>query len=116
MIVIRIDLGAEVDGPGPKAGKRHGIFEYSCVRYPLVRGHSRQPLLDACRQLKSLYAPTAQLAGLFREGRDTPDLTCSLDAGAGTTVSEPDSGDTRFVKYRAFDLGRLNRAKACEAA
>ena len=34
--IIRIDLGAEVDGPGPKAGKRHGIFEYSCVRYPFA--------------------------------------------------------------------------------
>ena len=32
--VIRIDLGAEVDGDAPRAGKRHGIFEYSCVRYP----------------------------------------------------------------------------------
>jgi hypothetical protein len=36
--------------------------------------------------------------------------------GAATTVSEPDNGDIRFVKYRAFDAGRLNRAKACEAA
>jgi hypothetical protein len=24
--MIRIDLGAEIDGPGPRAGKRHGIF------------------------------------------------------------------------------------------
>ncbi len=109
--VIRIGLGAEVDGEGPRAGKRHGIFEYSCARYPLVRGHSRQPLLDACRQLKSLYAPTAQLAGLFREGRDTPDLMCSLDVGAATTVSEPDNGEIRFAKYRAFDPARLNRAR-----
>jgi hypothetical protein len=46
--------------------------------------------LDACRQLKSLYAPTAQLAGLFRKGRDNPDLTSSLDVGAATTVSEPE--------------------------
>ena len=112
--VLRIDLGAEVDGDGPRAGKRHGIFEYSCVRYPLVRGYSHQPLLAACRQLKSLYAPTAQLAGLFREGRDTRDLFCALDVGAATTVSEPDSGDIRFVKYRAFDPARLT--KACEAA
>lgn len=107
--MIRIDLGAEVNGLGPKAGKRHGIFEYSCARYPLVRGYSRQPLLDACRQLKSLYAPTARLAGLFREGRDTPDLTCSFDVGAASTVSEPDAGEIRFVKYRTFDPGRLNR-------
>ena len=114
--VIRIDLGEEVDGDGPRAGRRHGIFEYSCVQYPLVRGYSRQPLLDACRQLKSLYAPTAQFAGLFREGRDTPDLTCSLDVGAATTVSEPDSGDIRFAKYRAFDSARLNRVKAWQAA
>ena len=48
--------------------------------------------------------------------KDTPDLACSLEVGAATTVSEPDSGDIRFVKYRAFDPVRLNRVKACEAA
>src|SRR6267142_840281 len=60
-----------------------------------VRGYSRQPLLDACRKLKALYAPTAQLVGLFRGGR--LDLCCDLEVGAATTVSEPDNGDIRFV-------------------
>ena len=66
---IRIDLGAEISGPGPGAGRRHGIFEYSCVRYPRVRGYSRQPLLDACRKLKALCGLTGERVGLFRKGR-----------------------------------------------
>jgi hypothetical protein len=95
--MIQIILGEEVDGP--KRDKRgHGVFEYHAPRYPQVRGFSHQPLLDACRQLKSLYGVTAQAAGLFREGRDTPDIWCSVDVGAATTVSEP--GTIRFAKYR----------------
>jgi hypothetical protein len=99
--MIRIIRGEEVDGP--RRDKRgHGIFEYHADGYPQVCGFSHQPLLDACRQLKSLYGVTAQAAGLFREGRDTPDLTCSVDVGAATTVSEPDNGSIRFAKYKAF--------------
>jgi hypothetical protein len=100
--MIRIELGAEVNGPGPKAKRRQGVFEYSCLRYPLVRGYSRQPLLDACRQLKSLYALTEQRVGLFRDGSDVADITCPLEVGAATTVSEPDRGIIRFAKYREF--------------
>lgn len=64
--MIRIELGAEIDGPKPTDGKRHGIFEYQAAGYPLVRGYSRQPLLDACRQLKSLYGLTETLVGSTR--------------------------------------------------
>jgi hypothetical protein len=86
--MIRVIRGREVDGPeGEKDGKRrHGVFEYHALRYSLVCGYSRQPLLDACRQLKSLYGLTGGRVGLFREGRDTPDLSCSLEVGAATTV------------------------------
>jgi hypothetical protein len=99
--MIRIIRGEEVDGP--KRDKRgHGVFEYHAPRYPEVCGFSHQPLLDACRQLKALHGVTAQAAGLFREGCDTPDLTCSVDVGAATTLREPDDGAIRFAKYRAF--------------
>ena len=62
--MIKIVKGAEVDGPsGEAGGKRHGVFAYHAdpEPYPLVCGFSRQPLLDACRQLKSLYGVTGTL-------------------------------------------------------
>ena len=110
--MIRIELGAEIDGAGLQAGRGHGKFAYSCVRYPLVCGYSRQPLLDSCRQLKSLYAPTAELVGLFREGRSTPDLTCGLDVGAATTVSEPDDRPIHFTKFREFDSAAFHASES----
>lgn len=92
--MIRIERGDD-------AGR--GMYPYRCEQYPLVYGKSRQPLLDACRQIKSLYDVPTQAVGLFREGReDIPDLTCSLEIGAATTVSEPDKGVLKFVKYVPF--------------
>lgn len=35
---------------------------------------------------------------------------CLLGVGAATTVSEPDSCDNLFAKYRAFGPARLTRA------
>jgi len=87
--MIRIDRGPEVDGPLPTSGKRHGVFRYSCAAYGSVEGFSRQPLLDACRQLKSLYGLNTERAELFREGRDTPDLTCSVEVGASDRCCRP---------------------------
>jgi hypothetical protein len=107
--IVRIELGAEIDGPnGPS---NHGTWQYSCARYPQISGHSQQPLLDACRQFKRLYGCTSQQqtaiggvrVGLFREGRTTPDLFCVLDDGAAVTVSEPSRGAIGFRKFKAFD-------------
>jgi hypothetical protein len=104
--MIKIILGAEVDGPkGEAGGKRHGVFAYRADHYPLVCGFSRQPLLDACHQLKSLYGPHGERVGLFREGRDTPDISCSVEVGAATTVKEPSNGGIRFGKY--VDLSKV---------
>ena len=101
--MIEIIKGAEVDGSKGEAGPhRHGVFAFHAPRYPLVCGFSRQPLLDACRQLKSLYG---EIAGLFREGRDTPDISCSVEVGAATTVQEPSNGVIRFGKY--VDLSKV---------
>jgi hypothetical protein len=68
--LIRIIRGAEVDGPNGAAGpRRHGVWEYHAPLYALVCGYSRQPLLDACRQLKSLYGLTGWLWGYSAMGR-----------------------------------------------
>jgi hypothetical protein len=61
-------------------------------------------LLDACRQLKSIYGVTAKRVGIFREGRDTPDISCSIEVGASTTVSDCARG-LRFAKY--VDLSKV---------
>jgi hypothetical protein len=67
-----------------------------------LRGRSDQPLLDACRAIKALGGATSDLVGLFREGRDNPDMTCSIEVGAGLTVEENNRLGPRFVKYRSF--------------
>ena len=55
--MIRVERGAEMSP---------GVFAYTVPSLGLS-GRSRQPLLDACRQIKSLLGPTGPLAGLFRE-------------------------------------------------
>ena len=99
-IVIRIDLGNEI---------KPGIFEY---RIPSLRveGRSRQPLLDACRQIKSILGHTAELAGLFSEGRTQWDLRCSVNVGAELTVSERSAGAIRFERFKEFKETALSEA------
>jgi len=100
--MIKIVKGAEVDGPrGEAGGKRHGVFAYhgpgavpACVRF--------LPSAAPGRQLKSLYGVTGTPVGLFREGRETPDISCPVESGAAATVKEPDNGVLKFGKYRAF--------------
>jgi hypothetical protein len=100
--VIRIERGAEV-GPG--------IWEYFVCGYPNISGRSRQPLLDACRQLKSMGGLTDHIAGLFRRGMEVADIFCVVRVGAELTVSEPSgTGKVRFVKYRAFEADRILEA------
>ena len=101
--LIKIVRGAEVDGPKGEVGpRRHGVWAYHAPGYPQVCGYSRQPLLDACRQLKSLYGLTGERAGLFREGSDSPDISSPIEVGAATTVKEPSNGAVRFGKYVPF--------------
>ena len=96
--MIKIVRGAEIDGPKGDR-RRHGIWAYHAPAYPQVCGYSRQPLLDACRQLKSLHGLTGERAGLFREGSEVADISCLIEVGAATTVKEPDKGGVRFGKY-----------------
>lgn len=81
---------------------RPGVFAYTVPAHGLS-GASRQPLLDACRQLQRILGDTGELVGQFREGRDVPDMTCALNVGARLTVTEPDKGRPQFVQYREFD-------------
>ena len=100
--MIRIERGAEV---------APGVWQYSVCGYPQVCGKSRQPLLDACRQLKSIGGLTDHLAGVFRSGSDVADIFCVVREGADLTVSEPSGvGKVRFVKYRALDAASLLEA------
>ena len=104
--MIRVELGEEF--------KRRGAWRY--VINPLwndggssTERVSSQPLLDACRKLKSTGAPPGALVGLFRVGRDKPDLTCTVDAGAGMTVTERSA--PRFRKWNPRPPGTWSNQK-----
>jgi hypothetical protein len=83
-----------------------GIWDYSVPSLRLC-GKSRQPLLDACRQIKRALGSTAERAGVFREGMDTPDISCPVEAGALLTVSERDRASVRFERYREVDFAKV---------
>jgi hypothetical protein len=90
--MIGVERGAEISP---------GVFAYTVPSLGLS-GRSRQPLLDACRQIKSLLGPTGQLAGLFREGHSEWDVRCRVDVGAELTIKEESAGGIRFAKHKPF--------------
>jgi hypothetical protein len=90
--MIRVERGAEISP---------GVFAYTVPSLGLS-GRSRQPLLDACRQIKSLLGPTGQLAGLFREGHSACDIFCRVDVGAELTVKDESAGGIRIAKHKPF--------------
>jgi hypothetical protein len=79
--------------------ENRGVWRYSVPRYG-VEGRSRQPLLDACRQIKRMGGATVERAGLFRKVRSEPDIMCTVEAGAATTVVENEKTGPRFGKFR----------------
>jgi hypothetical protein len=94
--MIRIELGLEV-GPG--------IFEYTIPSLQIC-GRSRQPLFDACRSIKRAVGPTEEAeerAGVFRDGKAEPDISCLVLKGAELTVVKPNLGKIHFSKFREFD-------------
>ena len=101
--VIRIERHEEV---------RPGIWRYTVPGFG-IEGRSRQPLLDACRQIRAILGDTSQRAGLFREGGTEADISCSVNKGALLTVEDGPKG-IRFRKYREFD--RLAADDIAEAA
>jgi len=90
--MIRVERGDEISP---------GIFAYTVPSLGLS-GRSRQPLLDACRQIKSLLGPTGQLAGLFRQGHSEWDVRCRVDVGAELTVKEESAGGIRIAEHKPF--------------
>jgi hypothetical protein len=94
---IRVEHGVEVSP---------GVFAW---RVPVLglSGQSRQPLLDACREIKSLRGATGQRAALFRPGRADWDIRCSVDWGADHTVKESSSGAMRFARYQSYQDGTI---------
>ena len=102
--MIRVEIIEEV--------RNRGVFRYRVPSLAL-EGQSRQPLLDACRQIRAILGDTSQRAGLFRDGRTEADITCPVNKGALLTVEDGPQG-IRFRKYREFD--RLAADDIAEAA
>ena len=90
--VIKVIRGAEVSP---------GMWAYAVPSLRLC-GRSRQPLLDACRQIKSILGGTGRRAALFREGRELADISCPVNVGAATAVKEGNGDGPRFAPYVPF--------------
>lgn len=83
--------------------KGRGVFQWHVRGRPKIRGISREPLLDACRKLKSLGENPLSYAGLFRPERQDWDVRTTIREGAATTVFDPPTGGgPRFVRYKPF--------------
>ena len=80
-----------------------------CIPSHRLSFKSRQPLLDACREIKSMGGDTSAVCGLFRKGRGEPDLKCTVEWGSGRVVSES-AGRPRFQKFRPFERGAFMEA------
>jgi hypothetical protein len=101
--MIKIERGREV---------APGIFEYSIPSLALS-GRSREPLLDACRQIQAILGdPCREQAGIYREGHDQPDMTCPVDVGAKYRVAEDTKNGPRFRKFEPFDSSVFNAKEA----
>jgi hypothetical protein len=69
-----------------------------------VEGRSRQPLLDACRQLKRMGVDPAEQCGLFREGHSDWDLRTTIGYGARKTISETNRRGVKLAEFRPHYL------------
>lgn len=71
---------------------------------PQISGLSSEPLLAACRVLKSMGEPTSTQVALFRPRKTFFDLRTTVGYGAGKTVEDGQKAGPRFVNYRPFNL------------
>jgi len=100
--MIKVMRGKEV---------KPGVFEYegTLPGGRVFRGASRQPLLDACRQIKSIWGfsrYTGRLrVGMFREVQTEPFTSCDLDWGSEHTIIERSNMGLRVEKYREYHGG-----------
>jgi hypothetical protein len=104
--MIRVERGREV---------APGIWEYS-IPSLCLSGKSRQPLLDACRQIKAMGVGTGERAGVFRNGITEPEISCPVEVGARYTVKERASGGIRFEKFEEFDRSVFTSEEATAGA
>ena len=63
----------EIDG--------RGVFRFTVPAFN-IEGTSRTPLLTACREIKAKGGPLDERAGIYRTGRDVPDIVCNVGDGA----------------------------------
>ena len=68
----------------------------------VLEGFSRQPLLDACRALKSAGADPRQRAALYRPGHEEWDLRCMVSWGASKTIRESSKEGLQLRNYEPF--------------
>lgn len=69
------------------------------VRGSPVEGRSNQPLLDACRVLKSMGERPDTEIRVFRPGRTVWDLRTTIGHGANIKVLDAPTGSPRFIKF-----------------
>jgi hypothetical protein len=98
--MIRIERGKEIS---PEC------FSYSLVGLE-ISGKSRQPLLEVCRQLLTKNIPPTERVGIFREGKNEPDLACTVGAGAKLVVVERNKGGIRFEKFEEVNWAAFKEA------
>lgn len=68
---------------------------------------TKTPACAAARVLADCGASANDRLEMFREGRDTPDLTGSIGFFAGRSVSEGERHGPKFVSFVAFDRSRI---------
>ena len=99
--IIRIEI-EEKDGSW--------VYKYQ-VAFPgqpsrILEGSSRQPMLDACRELKSMGEALSAKCGLFRKGSSEPDLIGVVGPASELTVSDPArGGGPKLSKWQPRDPG-----------
>jgi hypothetical protein len=99
--VIRVERGEEV---------RHGVFAWRVPSLGLS-GSSRQPLLDACRSIKSILGRCGdEQAAIYRAGMANWDKRCSVEWGASHVVKEPSVGKVHFAKFTEVDWATFREA------
>jgi hypothetical protein len=102
--VIRVELGEEV-----KSRNKASKWRWMCAELGLS-GLSREPLLDACRAIKRMGGQTEhQQIGLYRPGRDGPDLFCSVEVGAELTVKENEKVGPVLVKWAPHEFAQTGQ-------
>jgi hypothetical protein len=74
---------------------------------PDLCGLSSEPLLDACRAVKSMGADPLEEIAIFRPGRAAWDMRTTVGYGASKTVRERRDGGVLFVDYVPFDPAKL---------